>query len=639
MRRACQAGAEVVRFNPVTGLTQLPGGDWIVHTEQGEVHTDIVVNAAGYRCNEVAAMMNVELPVACMEHQYILTEPLAQVKAVGHPLPTIRCPHDDFYSRQEKDGLLVGFYEQDCRTWGMTGIPPNFTMALCPDDLARVSDVMEGAFNRLPVLQEAGIQTVINGPITYTPDGLPLVGPTPGKQNAYCINGLRAGLGEGGGHGWLLSQIIAHGEASLDTWALDPRRFGGYATAQWTAIMARQEYQNEFRFHLPHEYRSAGRPAKTTPLYYRLKAAGASFGVVNGWERATFFKPDNDFAEQHSFHFNNTKAIVAAEVGAVQNAAGVCEVSGFNRFILRGADVHDWLDGLSCSRISRKNGKISLAYFLNAQGMVKMEATLANVENDGVWFGSAAAAEYHDMDWLRAHLPANGDITIESATNTMTSLVLAGPHCRAILSRAAPNEDWSAEGFGWLTARRVKIGTVAAAAFAVSYSGELAFELHIANEQLNLALDALQEAGGAQLRFFGMYAAESMRLEKGYRHWKADLLTEYDPLESGLERFVQMEKDFIGKDALLARKEKPKRRFVSLVVDYADAPAQPGDALLANGQVVGSITSAAFGHRVRENLAMGFVECDYATTGNDIGVLILATEHRAKVVPHNFANR
>ncbi|MGI9306835.1 MAG: GcvT family protein [Gammaproteobacteria bacterium] len=630
--RARKAGAEVVRFNPVTGLTQLPGGNWRVDTRQGEVRADIVVNAAGYRCNEIAAMMGMELPVACMEHQYMLTEPLAQVAAAGHPLPTIRCPHDDFYSRQEKQGLLVGFYEQNCRSWGMGGIPPNFTMALCPDNLERVSDVMEGAFNRLPVLQEAGIQTVVNGPITYTPDGLPLVGPTPGKQNAYCINGLRAGLGEGGGHGWLLAQIIAHGEACYDTWALDPRRFTRHATPEFTAVMARQEYQNEFRFHMPHEHRPAGRPAKTTPLYHRLKAAGACFGVVNGWERAAFFKPDDDFEERHSFRFNNTHEIVADEVAAVQNAAGLCEVSGFNRFILRGAGVHDWLDALSCSRISRKIGKVSLAYFLNAQGTVKMEATLANLEKGCVWLGSAAAAESHDMDWLAAHLPGNGSVEIESMTNTMTSLVLAGPQARAILSRAAPCEDWSADGFGWLTARRVKIGPVAAAAFAVSFSGELAWELHIPNEQLNLAFDLLREAGQPALRLFGSHAAESMRLEKGYRHWKADLLTEYDPFESGLGRFVNMDKDFLGKDALSAREKKRKRRFVSLAVDCADAPAQPGDALLANGRTIGSVTSAAFGHRVRENLAMGFVESDYAESGGEIGALILGKICAAKVV-------
>ena len=630
-RRACKAGAEVVRFNPVVGLTQLPDGGWMVHTRQGEVRADIVVNAAGYRCNEVAAMMGMELPVACMEHQYLLTEPLAQVAAVGRPLPTIRCPHDDFYSRQEKQGLLVGFYEQDCRTWGMDGIPPNFTMALCPDDLERVGDVMEGAFNRLPVLQEAGIQKVVNGPITYTPDGLPLVGPTPGKQNAYCINGLRAGVGEGGGHGWLLAQIIARGEACYDTWPLDPRRFTRHATPEFAAVMARQEYQNEFRFHMPHEHRPAGRPAKTTPLYHRLKAEGARFGVVNGWERAAFFHLDGGFSERHSFRFNNAHATVADEVAAVQNAAGLCEVSGFNRFIVRGADAHDWLDWLSCSRVSRRPGKVSLAYFLNAQGAVKMEATLANVEKDCVWLGSAAAAESHDMDWLRARLP--GGVAIESATNAMTSLVLAGPRAREILARAAPGEDWSADGFGWLTARRVKIGPAAATAFAVSYSGELAWEIHVANEQLNLVFDLLLEAGRPSLRLFGSYAAESMRVEKGYRHWKADLLTEYDPLESGLERFVQMDKDFLGKDALLERRKKPGRRFVSLTVDCADAPAQPGDALLADdGRTVGSVTSAAFGHRVRENLAMGFVDSEFAELGGELGALILGEVCAAKIV-------
>ncbi|MEO1472289.1 MAG: FAD-dependent oxidoreductase, partial [Pseudomonadota bacterium] len=285
-RRARRRGAEVHRHTPVTGLTQKPGGAWIVHTDKGDIQAEHVVNAGGYRCNEVGAMMGVEHPVASMEHQYFLTEPIAAIEALDHRVPLIRCPGADFYSRQEKQGLLVGFYEQDCRTWGLDGIDPGFTNALCPDDADRVLPVLEGAMHRLPCLAEAGVHTIINGPITYTPDGVPLVGPVPGRLNAWCITGLRAGLGEGGGHGWLLAQMIVHGEAQYDTWALDPRRFGRHATVEWTALKAIEDYRNEFLFHRPHEHRPAGRQARTTPLTPHLAAAGARFGPVNGWERA-----------------------------------------------------------------------------------------------------------------------------------------------------------------------------------------------------------------------------------------------------------------------------------------------------------------------------------------------------------------
>ncbi|MGB1236536.1 MAG: FAD-dependent oxidoreductase, partial [Planktomarina sp.] len=251
---------------------------------------------------------------------------------------------------------------------GLDGIDPNFSMDLCPDDLDRVTDVMEGAFDLLPCLTEAGIHSVVNGPITYTPDGLPLVGKVPGKRNAYCITGLRAGLGEGGGHGWLLAQIIAHGEASYDTWCLDPRRFTQYANEEFTALKAIEDYQNEFRFHMPHEFRPAGRMAKTTSLYDKLESTGAAFGTVNGWERALYFKPSPNFKETHSFRFNETHDVVAAEIHNLQTNVGIMEVSGFNRYKITGNGVHDWLDGIMCSRVSRETGKVGLAYFLNHHG-------------------------------------------------------------------------------------------------------------------------------------------------------------------------------------------------------------------------------------------------------------------------------
>ena len=634
-RRARKAGAEVKRFSPVTGLTEKPDGSWIVHTGDDEIHCEVIVNAGGYRCNEIGEMMGVELPVASMEHQYLLTEPISEIEQLDFRVPLIRCPTDDFYSRQEKNGLLLGFYEQDCRTWGLDGIDPGFTMALCPDDLDRVIDVMDGAFARLPCLQTAGIHSVINGPITYTPDGLPLVGPIAGKRNAYCITGLRAGLGEGGGHGWLLAQIIAHGEACYDTWCLDPRRFTRYADVQYTAQKAVEDYQNEFRFHMPHEHRPAGRLQKTTPLYGRLQELGAEFATVNGWERADFFKPAPDFEEKHSFRFNNTFDLVAAEVDAVQNAVGIMEVSGFNRYELTGEGLHDWLDGIMCSRIGRKAGKVGLSYFLNRDGNVKGEATIANLRDGRIWYGSAAAAEDHDMDWLRQFLPADGSIQIDSLTNEYTILVVAGPQSRDLLQTAAPNEDWTSDGFPWLTVREVEMAGAKIVAMSVSFSGELAWELHIANEHLISVFDRLWNCGAEfGLRPFGLRTTESMRVEKGYRHWKADLITEFDPLESGLDRFVDLNKEFFGKEGMLGRKPAgPRRKFVSLEIDSRNAPAHPGDSITHDGEVVGTVTSAAWGHRVGKNLAMGFVDPGCAENGAKLGVELLGENVSAVVCP------
>ncbi len=625
---ARKAGAEVYRNTPVTGLTQHKDDSWTVHTEHGDIDCEIVVNACGYRVNEVGAMMGVEHPVASMEHQYFLTEDIPAIKEAGHRMPLLRCPISDYYSRQEKNGLLVGFYEQDCKTWGMDGIDPNFVNALCPDDLDRVMDVLEGAFARMPALQETGIRAIVNGPITYTIDGAPLVGPIPGKRNAFCIIGLRAGLGEGGGHGWMLAQQIVHGEACYDTWCIDPRRFTGHANVELTALKAIEDYQNEFRFHFPHEHRPAGRFAKTTPLTPILQAEGAEFTPVNGWERADYFKPSPDFTETHGYRFTEVFDVVAAEVKSLQSGVGITEVNGFNRFEISGDGAQDWLDTMFCGNVTRKAGRIGLGYMLNHHGLIKAEATIANLPDGRIWYGSAAASEFHDMDWLTAHAPEG--ITVKSLTNDMTIIVIAGPKSRDVLSQAARG-DWSAAAFPWLSVRKASIGIAPAVVMSVSFSGELAYEIHVPNASLFAAWTALRAAGADHgMTLFGARAVESMRLEKGYRHWKADLITEFDPFESDLSRFVKMEKaDFIGKEALQKRLDTPSgKTFATLKVASDIAPAQPGASIRANGKIIGTVTSADWGHRVNENLAMGFLDEGHIAVTIDI----LGTAVAAEVV-------
>lgn len=621
-RRARKAGAEVYRNTRVVALTQHKDDTWTVHTEQGDIDCDIVVNACGYRVNEVGAMMGVHHPVVSMEHQYFLTEEIPAIKEASHRMPLLRCPISDYYCRQEKNGLLVGFYEQDCKTWGMDGIDPKFTNALCPDDLDRVTDVLEGAFARMPVLMDVGIHTVVNGPITYTIDGAPLVGPIPGKCNAFCIIGLRAGLGEGGGHGWLLAQQIVHSEACYDTWCIDPRRFTGHANAELTALKAIEDYQNEFRFHFPHEHRPAGRPAKTTPLTPVLAAECAEFTVVNGWERVDYIKPAPDFKPSLSFNFDEAFDVVAAEVRNVQENVGLCEVNGFNRFEITGTDRHNFLDRMMCGNVTKRDGRVGLGYLLNDNGMVKCEATVANLPAgdrgpDRVWYGSAAASEYHDMDWLNAHLHPDEDVQIRSLTNDQTILVVAGPKARAVLSDCARG-DWSNAVFPWLSVRECFIGIAPATVFNVSFSGELAYEIHVPNAALYAAYLALREAGEQfGLKLFGARAVESMRMEKGFLHWKADLLTEFDPFETGIGRFVRMDKsDFIGRDALRVRQsEGPRKRLVTLTIDADHAPASSGASLMQDTRVVGTVTSGEWGHRVAKNLAYAFVEPDLSEVG------------------------
>ncbi len=621
-RRARKAGAEVYRNTPVTALTQHKDDTWTVHTEKGDIDCDIVVNACGYRVNEVGMMMEVHHPVTSMEHQYFLTEEIAGIKDAGHRMPLLRCPISDYYCRQEKNGLLLGFYEQDCKTWGMDGIDPNFVNALCPDDLDRVTDVLEGAFERMPALLDAGIHTVVNGPITYTIDGAPLVGPIPNKRNAFCIIGLRAGLGEGGGHGWLLAQQIVHGEACYDTWCIDPRRFTGHTNVEMTALKAIEDYQNEFRFHFPHEHRPAARPAKTTPLTPVLATENAEFTVVNGWERVDYIKPTPDFHPALTFHFNETFDVIAGEVANIRDNVGLCEVNGFNRFEITGSGAHDFLDRMFCGRVTRKQGKVGLGYLLNDFGMIKGEATIANIPPsdrgpDRVWYGSAAATEFHDMDWLQEHLRRDEDVQITSLTNDQTILVMAGPKARDVLATCSRG-DWSKEAFPWLSVRECFIGFSPATVMSVSFSGELAYEIHVPNASLYAVYLTLRKAGEVHgMKLFGARAVESMRMEKGYLHWKADLLTEFDPFETNLNRFVKIDKgDFVGKAALEKRmKNGLAKKLVSLKIDCTHAPAYGGGSLMDGDNVVGTISSGDWGHRVDMNLAYAFVDPDKAKIG------------------------
>ena len=621
-RKARHAGAEVSRFNPVEALTQKPNGEWIVHTKNGDITAEYIVNATGYRVNEVGNMMGVEHPVISMEHMYFLTDPIPELEAMEDRVPIIRDPGDDFYSRQEKKGLLVGVYEQGCKTFGMDGIDPDFTMALCPNDLDRCLDNMERIFERLPALTETGIHTVVNGPITYSADGMPLVGQIPGVQNAFACLGLRAGIGEGGGHGKILAETIVHGESEWDAWFLDPRRFTTYANTRFTMYKSIEDYQMEFHYHEPHEFRPAGRLARTTPLYPVLDGMHAEFGVVNGWERALMFPPQG-FEDEPGYRFNaDREAVIKSEVQAVRDGVGIMEVSGFTRYALKGDNVMAAMDRLIAGKIP-KEGRVSLSYLLTEKGNILSEATLAQIASDTLWYGAAAAAEWHDRDWLNTHL---GDgVELVNLTSTHTCVVLAGPKTRDLLAAVAGHEDWSHQGFPMMSVRSVVIGHAEAMAMRVSYSGELAFELHVPNEQLYLLWTTLMAAGAPfGLKPFGLYAAESMRLEKGYRHWKADLMVEFNALESGLDRFINRDKaDYVGRDGFEQMIQNgPRKQFAVMVVDADHAPAHAGDPIYKDGKQVGSVTSGGYGHRVDKNIAYGFIDPDVAISDPlTIGIL------------------
>ncbi len=366
-----------------------------------------------------------------------------------------------------------------------------------------------------------------------------------------------------------------------------------------------------------------------------MAAAGAAFAVVNGWERVDYIKPAPDFEETHSFRFNEVFDVVARDVAAVRDRVGLCEVNGFNRYELTGPGVHAFLDRMVCGRVPRRAGRVGLCYLLNHHGMIKAEATIATLPNGRVWYGSAAAAEFHDMDWLRMHLTDTDEVQLRSLTNHHTILVVAGPKAREVM-RAVSRADWSAEAFGWLSVQNCFVGVAPAVVMSVSFSGELAYEVHVPNAQLYAAYLALQEAGEAQgMQIFGARAVDAMRMEKGFLHWKSDLLTEFDPFETGLERFVTLDKPgFVGREALIARAAAgPRRKLVTLHVHGDAAPAHPGASVMLGGRVVGTVTSGDWGHRVGMNLAYAFVGPDHAAPGTQLGIDIIGTETPAGVIP------
>ena len=502
--------------------------------------------------------------------------------------------------------MLVGIYEQGCKTWGREHIPIDFANKLEPPDLDRLEDNMMRVFDRLPVLQTAGISSIVNGPITYSGDGVPLVGRIPGRRNAYCMLGLRAGVGEGGGLGKVLAEVIIDGESEWDTWVLDPRRFTQYADEAYASKKAVEEYQREFVFDHPDEHRPAGRRAKTTPLTDVLAAKGAEFGVINGWERSLYFHPTtNDFEHVPAFRFSTYHDQVGSEVHAVRSNVGVAEISGFTRFLVEGADAIEWFDGLTAGRIPAV-GRTTLAYVSDEQGRFRSEFTMTRLDDDSFWLLSAAAAEWHDLDVLTDAKPPTS-VSITNLTHDHNALMIAGPNARTVLSSVtdAPLDN---AAFPWLASRTISIAGHDVVALRLGFTGELGWELHMPMDASVPVYEALHAAGAEEgLVDFGLLATESMRIEKNYRAWKTDLHTEFTVLEAGLDRFVDMGKDFQGRDAIVAQRDAGDRRvFVAMEVDNQVAAAHTGDPIYAGEELVGVVTSGAYGHHTETNIAMGY---------------------------------
>ena len=635
-REARLLGGTIRRHTRVTALAQKPNGEWLVTTDKGEITAEIIVNAAGFRAGEVMAMVGRHLPTVVMSHQYLVTEDVPELMSRGDArLPLLRDPDTSYYLRQEREGFILGPYEWKATPMWLDGMPDDFANQLWNDDFERLEKYIEDAMARVPALSRAGIKRGVNGPIPYSPDGNPYIGPEPGLRNFFHCNTFSFGITQGGGAGKALAEWVVHGKTEWDLWSLDRRRYGDYATTEYTVAKAIEVYQNEYASSFPYEERPAGRPLRTSPLYETLKAKGARFGARGGWERAVYLDLKGDVPpDTHSFRRENVwHGAVAEEVRAVRERVGILDLPGFTKYELKGPGASKHLDYLSCSKLPSQ-GRVSLAYALTDDGKLWSEFTITRLGEDHFYIISAAIAATHDMDLLRQGLPADSAITVKDVTADFGTLIIAGPHARDVLAQVT-KADLSNAGFPWLTAQYIETVSGRCLAMRVNYVGELGWELHAPVAQLPSLYAAIWAAGAAfDIRDFGLYAMDSLRVDKCYRGWKSDLESGYTPLEASLDRFVDVTKpDFVGKAALAAEHARgAAQRFVPLIFDEDGDAEAPYCAQVFDGETnVGLTTSGVWSHTLNKSVALAYVKADKATPGTKLQVNVLGTMRSATV--------
>ncbi len=640
---ARKAGATIHRFTKVTGISRTDSGEWKVQTDKGDVLAEYVVNAGGYRGAEVSELGDKFLPMVTMEHQYLITESIPELEGGSDgPLPLVRDPDDSYYLRQEKTGLILGPYEMKATArWKDGKIPEKFAYELYPDDLDRLEWYIEKACARMPILGSVGVQRVINGPIPYSPDGSPYVGPAFGLPNFYQMNGFSFGICQSGGAGKSIAEWIIDGKPEWDLWSLDPRRYTDYADQNYVVDRAIELYQHEYAINFPVEERPAGRPRKVSPSYDRLKEKGARFGARGGWERATWFaRKPNTGDESPSYQRGVWFEAVAEECRNVSDNVGLLDMGGFSKFEVQGEGTSDWLNSLIAGKLP-KVGRLSLSYFCADDGGVWSEMTLTRLADEHYMLICGAAAKWHDHQWLHEHLPENSAIELTDVSDDYGTLVVAGPRSREVL-QPMTHTDLTHESFRWLTYQSIKLAGIDVRALRVNFVGELGWELHVKIEHQLALYDALQEAGSAfGIQDFGMYAMESMRLEKSYRAWKVDLDHEYSPLRSGLDRFVDLSKPaFKGREALVAEAANALPDvFATLVLEgdpessiIDNTDALYGCPVLVDDDIVGYITSGGYGHRTSKSIALGYVKPEFSLEGTRVEINVLGHLRVAHVV-------
>ncbi len=622
---ARMAGAEVYRNTWAHDLIQKNDGTWDVVTEQGTINTEHIVNCGGLWAREVGRMCGIELPILAMEHMYLLTEEIPEIKPWLEATGGFGFGAVDFggeiYLRAEGGGLLLGTYEQACVPWSTKETPWDFGSQLLAPDLDRLTPSFEVSFAHFPIFNEVGIKQVINGPFTFAPDGNPLIGPIRGQKGHWVACGVMAGLSQGGGVGLAMANWMTTGDPGFDIWGMDVARYGDWTTPGYTQAKVMENYSRRFQISFPNEELPAGRPLYTSPIHERLTEANAVWGASYGLENALWFQEKGkEPIEDVTFKRSNAFGLVGEEVRAVREKVGLMETTGFAKHEFSGSGAREFLEKLVTNKVPSA-GRLTLAPMLNEKGMLIGDFTIATLadpfteEERFLIFGSGVAEGYHHR-WFTSHLPSNGSVSYRVLSHEMTGLSIAGPLARDVLASLV-EEDVSNEAFRFLDIRPMNVGMVPAIVGRISFSGDLGYEFWVPASLQASLFDLLVEAGEPYgMKLFGLHALNSLRFDKNFGGWATEYRPIYNPWEAGLGHFVKLDKgDFIGREAALAAQEKgAERKLTAFTIDTEDADAVGDEPIWVNGEVVGWVTSGGYAHWSQASCALGYVPVDAAGT-------------------------
>jgi glycine cleavage system aminomethyltransferase T/glycine/D-amino acid oxidase-like deaminating enzyme len=620
---ARRRGAEVHTATRVTGIAVERGQVAGVETDKGVIETDVVINAGGMYAREIGGLAGVNVPIIPMAHEYLVLEPAA----LPTDMPTMRDPSLLVYFRPESGGLIMGGYERSCAPWSLDGIPADFNGKLLEEDWPRFEELMENAIVRVPSLEGMGVVKLINGPEAFTPDGEFILGPSEVRGFWVAAGFCAHGLAGAGGMGRLVAEWIVEGTPSLDVSHMDSRRFGpAYRSREYTLARTREVYETYYDVKYPGHERSAGRPSRVSSAYERLAALGAAFGEKSGWERANWFEPNAAFGDEslrpRGWAGKLWSPAVGVEHRACREAVAVFDESSSAKIDVEGPGAAGFLESMCANQVARDLGAVTYTQMLNARGGIECDFTVTRLGEDRFRIVTGTASGRHDLAWIREHAPRDGSVHVSDVTSSLACFGVWGPNARALL-QPLTTTDLSGSAFGYMQARELAIGTVPCLAVRVTYVGELGWELYCPVEFGGRLWDTIWAAGPAHgLVAAGYKAIDSLRLEKGYRVWGADITPEDSPLAAGLGFAVKLDKGpFLGRDALLAEPE-PDSVLRCLTLDDPRAVALGSEPVRVGDELVGRVTSGGYGYTVDRSIAYAYLPAEGSEIGARLAVEI-----------------